>query len=207
MVTFADLARDNPNIRAQYDAWREARAANGEDPVDWGAFRQEVLATGAPDPGPRPPDDFVGEDFKAANPEWTRRWYGSPQNVQLREEELRPRTESVQAGEVGLRKEVVTEQRTMDVPVTREEAVIERHPVEPRPASGDIQEGEAARVPLREERVQVEKQPVVTEEVSIGKRQVQETEQVSGTVRREEARVETEGQVDVRGGEPRRDNR
>jgi hypothetical protein len=24
----------------------------------------------------RPPDDFVGEDFKAANPEWTQRWYG-----------------------------------------------------------------------------------------------------------------------------------
>ena len=23
-----------------------------------------------------PPDDFVGEDFKQANPEWTQRWYG-----------------------------------------------------------------------------------------------------------------------------------
>ena len=31
---------------------------------------------GAPDPGMRPPDDFVGEDFKAQNPEWTQRWYG-----------------------------------------------------------------------------------------------------------------------------------
>ncbi len=77
MTTFADLEAENPNIRQQYDEWREARAAAGEDPVDWGAFREHLIAIGAPDPGERPPDDFVGEDFKAANPEWTQRWYGS----------------------------------------------------------------------------------------------------------------------------------
>ena len=76
MATFDGMAEENPNIRAQYDEWREARAANGEDPVDWGAFQDHLLAVGAPDPGGRPPDDFVGEDFKAANPEWTQRWYG-----------------------------------------------------------------------------------------------------------------------------------
>ena len=74
MATFQDMARDNPNIRAQYDDWRTQRAANNEDAVDWEAFRQHVMAIGAPDPGSRPPDDFVGEDFKQANPEWTRRW-------------------------------------------------------------------------------------------------------------------------------------
>jgi hypothetical protein len=77
VATFAELASDNPNIRTQYDEWREARAQSSEDPLDWGAFQQHVMAIGAPDPGQRPPDDFVGEDFKAANPEWTRRWYGS----------------------------------------------------------------------------------------------------------------------------------
>ena len=77
MTTFADLEVDNPNMRAQYDEWREARAANGEDPIDWGAFQQHLIAIGGVDPGPRPPDDFVGEDFKAQNPEWTQRWYGS----------------------------------------------------------------------------------------------------------------------------------
>jgi len=84
------------------------------------------------------------------------------------------------------------------VPVTREEVVVERHPVEPRPANRPISERETIEVPVREERVEVEKQPVVYEEVEIGKRQVQETEQVSGTVRREEARIEREGDVDVR---------
>ncbi len=131
----------------------------------------------------------------------------SEERVQLREEELRPRTETVEAGEVRVRKDVVTEQRTMDVPVTHEEAVVERRPVEPRPARSDIGEDEEIRVPLQEERVRVEKEPVVTEEVAVGKQPVQETKRVEGTVRREEARVETEGDVDVRGDEPRRDRR
>ena len=125
-------------------------------------------------------------------------------SVQLREEELRARKETVEAGEVGLRKEVVSEQQTIDVPVTREEVTIERKPGDRRPDDRPIGEGETLRVPVREERVEVEKTPVVTEEVSIGKRPVTETERVSGTVRKEEARVEEEGDVDLRGEEPRR---
>ncbi len=105
--------------------------------------------------------------------------------------------------QVQIRKDVVEEQRTIDVPVTREEAVVERRPVEPRPADAPVGEGETIRVPLRGEHAEVEKRPVVTEEIEVGKRQVQDTERVSGTVRREEARVEREGDVDVRGDEPR----
>lgn len=77
MSTFATLTESNPNIRGQYDEWRNLRSQRGEDPLDWGAFRGHVMAIGAPDPGAQPPDDFVGEDYKAANPEWTRRWYGT----------------------------------------------------------------------------------------------------------------------------------
>jgi len=127
------------------------------------------------------------------------------QTVQLREEELQARKTEVEAGEVGIRKEVVTEQQTLDVPVTREEVTVERRPVDRRPADAPIGEGgEEIRVPVREEEVTVEKRPVVTEEIEIGKRQVQDTERVSGTVRREEARIEEEGDVDVRGEDPRR---
>ena len=124
--------------------------------------------------------------------------------VQLREEELRARKQPVQTGEVQIRKDVVEEQRTVDVPVTREEAVVERRPVEPRPADAPVGEGETVRVPLRGEQAEVEKRPVVTEEVEVGKRPVQETQRVTETVRREEPRVEREGDVDVRGDEPRR---
>jgi len=120
--------------------------------------------------------------------------------VQLREEELRPEKERVQAGEVAVRKDVVTEQKSVDVPVTREEVVVERHPVPGgRPATGDLGAGQEIRVPVREEQVHLEKKPVVTEEVTVGKRTVQDTERVSGTVRKEVARVERTGDADVRG--------
>lgn len=69
MATFADLAQDNPNIREQYDEWRTQRSENGEDPVDYQAFREHLMAIGAPDPGEEEPEDFVGEDFKMANPD------------------------------------------------------------------------------------------------------------------------------------------
>ena len=54
------------------------------------------------------------------------------------------------------------------------------------------------RAVVHEEQVQVQKQPVVTGEVVIGKQAQQETQQVSDTIRREEARIEREGDVDVR---------
>ena len=126
------------------------------------------------------------------------------QRVQLREEELRAEKERVQAGEVRLRKEVREEQRTIEVPVTREEVVIERHPVSGRPAaSGDLDQDEEIRIPVMEEQVRVEKTPVVKEEITLGKRQVQETQQVSDTVRREEATVEGTGSTSWRGSERR----
>jgi len=118
--------------------------------------------------------------------------------VELREEELRARKEMVETGAVELGKEVVSEQRTLDVPVTREEVVVERHPVQGRPSDRPIGAGETIEIPVREEHVELEKQAVVYEEVEVGKRQVQDTERVSGTVRREEARVEREGDVTVR---------
>ncbi len=115
------------------------------------------------------------------------------ERIQLREEELRVSKKQVDAGEVRIRKDVVTEEKTLQVPVTREEAVIERHPATGRPATGSIKEGEEIRVPLTEEEVRVEKRPVVKEEISVGKRKVQDTETVRDTVRREEARIEESG--------------
>jgi uncharacterized protein (TIGR02271 family) len=116
--------------------------------------------------------------------------------LELREEELRARKTAVQTGEVTLGKDVVEEQRTLEVPVTREEVYVERHAVD-RPAQEPIERktGQTVEVPVREERVEVEKRPVVYEEVQVGKTQVQETRQVSDTVRREEARIEREGSV------------
>lgn len=125
---------------------------------------------------------------------------GNPQNmnadrderrIQLISEVLRVRKERVARGEVRLRKEVRTETQNIQVPVTHEEIVIERNPVEgQRTAAGQIGAEKEIRVPLSEERVQVEKVPVVTEEVKVGKRTVSNTENVRDQVRREELNVE-----------------
>jgi len=123
------------------------------------------------------------------------------QAIKLREEQLRVQKQPVQTGEARLRKDVVTEQQSIDVPVTREEVYIERRPASGQPSDTPIGEGETYRVPVREEQVTVDKQPVVREEVSLGKRQVQGTQQVSDTVRREEAHIEREGDVNIQGGD------
>jgi uncharacterized protein (TIGR02271 family) len=118
--------------------------------------------------------------------------------IQLRGEVLRTYKERVQRGEVRLRKDVITENQNIQVPVTREELVVERVPASgDRTASGEIGTDEEVRVPLSEERVRTEKQPVVTEEVRVGKRAVQSTENVSDDVRHEELRVDKDGDVNV----------
>jgi uncharacterized protein (TIGR02271 family) len=104
----------------------------------------------------------------------------------------------VQTGEVTLGTEVVAEQRTMEVPITREEVTIERHPVDRRPAERPMSEsGETISVPVHEEQVRAENRTVVYEEVGLDKREVAETEHVSGTVRREEVVIDKEGEVGI----------
>jgi uncharacterized protein (TIGR02271 family) len=119
------------------------------------------------------------------------------QRIHLVSEVLRVHKERVQRGEVRLRKEVVTETQNVEVPVTREELVVERVPVEGREAGSDeVGSGEQEiRVPLTEERVRVEKKPVVNEEIRVGKRQVEQSQRVSDTVRHEELRSEEQGDV------------
>jgi uncharacterized protein (TIGR02271 family) len=117
--------------------------------------------------------------------------------IELREEELVPHTEQVQTGEVNLHKDVVTEQQSVEVPVTREEVIVERRPVEGRPASGTIGQEQDITVPVHEEQVTLDKQAQVYEEADVRTREVQDTQQVSGTVRKEVLDVDKEGNVDV----------
>jgi uncharacterized protein (TIGR02271 family) len=118
--------------------------------------------------------------------------------IQLRGEMLRAVKQRVEKGEIRLRKDIVTENQTISVPVTREEVVVERVSAgEAEPLSGSIGEEGEIRVPVSEERVSVVKEPVVTGEVRVHKRDVQDNQQVTDTVRHEEVRVEKEGSVDV----------
>jgi uncharacterized protein (TIGR02271 family) len=114
------------------------------------------------------------------------------ERVQLFGEVLRVHKERISRGEVRVRKDVVTENQTIEVPVMREELVLERVAVsENTPApSASIGRSQEIRVPLSEEKVRLEKQPVLREEINVGKRDVADVERVSADVRREELRVD-----------------
>jgi uncharacterized protein (TIGR02271 family) len=122
----------------------------------------------------------------------------SGETIQVKEEELHATKHPVETGEARVRKEVRTETKTLEVPVEREEIVVERRPVRKDAAGADFREGQEIRIPVREEEVDVTKTPVVTEEVKVGKRTVQDTEQVSGQVRKERVQIDREGDVEFR---------
>jgi uncharacterized protein (TIGR02271 family) len=122
------------------------------------------------------------------------------ERVQLFGEVLRVHKERINQREVRVRKDVVTENQTIEVPVMREELVLERVSVSgntPAP-SANIGRGQEIRVPLSEEKVRLEKQPVVREEVNVGKREVAGVETVSADVQREELRVDPDPEVGKR---------
>jgi len=117
--------------------------------------------------------------------------------IRLHEEHLRADKETVNAGEVNVRKEVHTEHQQITVPVEHEEVVVERRPATGRAASGEMK-SEEIRIPVKEERVKVTKEPVVKEEVVVGKRKTRETRTVGGDVRKEDVKVESTGKAKVR---------
>ena len=86
----------------------------------------------------------------------------------------------------------MTEERTITVPVTEERVRITQVDTnESVPTgSGDVFQGDVIEVPLRGEEVDMQKSTRKTGEVIVEKEAVQHDEQVSGSVRREEVRVD-----------------
>jgi len=123
---------------------------------------------------------------------------GGQKKVQLHEEQLHVEKTPVQTGEVRVRKEVHTQTQNIQVPVEREEVVVERRPASGPASTTDIRAGEEVRIPVREEQVRVTKDNVIKEEVVVGKRKVTDTQQVQGQVRKEDVKVEKQEDVKVR---------
>ncbi|MFC4409594.1 DUF2382 domain-containing protein [Chungangia koreensis] len=118
------------------------------------------------------------------------------QRLRLHEEKLLIDKDEVQTGEVNVSKHTVTEQQSVDVPVTREEVYVERRPVDGEydASSADFNDNfnddETIHIPVTEEKVEVSKRPVVNEEIVVGKRKVTDTETVNETVRSEKADID-----------------
>lgn len=118
--------------------------------------------------------------------------------LQVHEEKLRVQKTPVETGEVTVRKEVHTDHKTIDVPVTREEVVIERRPATGAEISADsLNPGQEIRIPVKSEQVNVRKETVVAEEVTVGKRRVRDTEHIDETLRREEIKIDKQGDVNL----------
>jgi uncharacterized protein (TIGR02271 family) len=110
------------------------------------------------------------------------------------EERLNVDTRAEEVGRARLRKYVVTENVTETVPVSREEARVEREPITDANV-GDAMEGPAIseaehEVTLHAERPVVDKEAEPVERVRLDTETVTDQEQVSGTVRKEQVDVD-----------------
>ncbi|TWT01929.1 DUF2382 domain-containing protein [Planomicrobium sp. CPCC 101079] len=114
------------------------------------------------------------------------------ERLRLHEERLNVGKERVQTGEVNVGKHVVEENQSIEVPVEREEVYVERRPVNEEVTGTDTfrDTNDTINVPVSEERVNVSKKDVVSEEIVVGKKKVQDTEHVNETVRREVADID-----------------
>jgi uncharacterized protein (TIGR02271 family) len=89
-------------------------------------------------------------------------------------------------------KEPITEKKTVEVPVTHEELVVERRPSKDPSASsaqGPVKSRTEIKVPLRREEAEVTKEPFVKEEVVVKKKPVTETRTLSDTLTKERIKM------------------
>src|SRR5258708_8121822 len=105
------------------------------------------------------------------------------QHMRLHAEHLRASKQPTQLGEVILRKEIVSEQEALDVPIVHEEVVIERRTLaeDALAANERMADGQVIRIPVSGEQVNLTKEIVTTGQVIVGKREVQETRHFSET--------------------------
>ena len=110
--------------------------------------------------------------------------------VPLIEERLNISKRDVTYKEATLTKEPVTETKTVEVPLTHEELVVERRPASESTTSASdlkppVTSKEEIKIPLKKEEIEVIKQPYVKEEVVLKKRRVTETKTITEEVKSE----------------------
>ena len=115
------------------------------------------------------------------------------QKLQLHEEQLDISKTWIQTGEITVRREVVTEIKRIEVPVVREELVIEKKILDAKSLDQQAEHTETIRIPISEERIEITKQLTALEDISIYKNTVEEIVQIDETLRKEILNVNTTG--------------
>ncbi|HNY66904.1 MAG TPA: YsnF/AvaK domain-containing protein [Deltaproteobacteria bacterium] len=173
-----------------------------------GGTKGGVVGPGREELGEAKTGGYVGStgDLEAAGPgyaAWGRREdlkEGREIEIPLLEEDLQVQKVEKQRGEVHLRKFTHTEDKTMTVPVRKEEIIIERTRAtgegmaEAMPGEHVFEEDRIA-IPLMEEDVEVKTSQRVRETVHVKKEIRMENRDIRGTVRVEDVELETEGET------------
>ena len=194
-VYFDNLTKDQVKAMSEYREGQayttdmmdtDERVLRGVNDLDTAGYRERVAS---------------GKDTDVSA--YREQAYTTPDHLQLLEERLVVNKDRFKAGSVQIGKRVETHTETVNVPLQREEVIIERHAVtDSRPVSGAVlgATGQTVSIDLEAERANVSKEAFVTEEVSLGKRTVTETQQVSDTVGKEYLEVNKTGEVTLTEG-------
>lgn len=118
--------------------------------------------------------------------------------MQLKEETMEIVKENVQTAQVAMYREFVVEEKTITVPVTREDLVIKKKLLDPCLPEDEQSPVETIRIPIWEERVEVSRNPVELNEVEITHRVYQENERIHENLKNENIYIHISGDVRVK---------
>jgi len=110
-------------------------------------------------------------------------------NIKLREERLDITKDQVKTANVNVHKDIITDEHTISVPVTREDLVIEKKAV------GRNKKSKIIRIPLSTEHIEVIKHPKPLNDVNVYKKKFTETETIEETIKKETLNIDSEGEA------------
>ncbi|MBC2397283.1 YsnF/AvaK domain-containing protein [Clostridium tetanomorphum] len=117
--------------------------------------------------------------------------------MQLREEQMKISKNKIQTGEVSIHKEILTEEKNITVPVKREELVIEKTVFDSQFHNKSDVHTETIRIPISEERINIHKQPVTLEDVSVSNHQYKEIKHLTETLKKEIPHISIKGDAKI----------
>ncbi len=114
----------------------------------------------------------------------------------IKEEKLEIKKKWLQTGEINWHKEVIMEEKIISVPVMREELIINKTIIDSESQDRTIHT-ETIRIPLREERVEINKHIFDLDKVEIYKNQLQRTESFDVILKKEVVFLKTADHLDM----------
>lgn len=180
-----DIVGDHVYLRVTKDEALHRGWDRPPDPTDGVAAETGVRSSDSGSPTPEEPD-FDGGNVDHLASEGT-----DTIRVPVYAEELTAVTRDVDRGAILIEKELVTEHRTITVPVTEERVRVTRVPAgTPGSVGAEAFENGAIEIPVRGQDVDVEKIARMSSEVVVEKEQVDVVKRFDAAVRREDVRIE-----------------